>query len=222
MVLYRKRDFEKCGIYCIENIINGKKYVGKSLNIYERIRTHINKLNKKSKDENPHFKSAWFKYGRENFKYYVLEYCEKNEELLKERELYWILYYDTINRDKGYNLRLDTSTKMIVSEETRKRLSEAQKKRFSVPLERIKLSERGKLIWLDEDRKQAMRDKLKIINSKHYFLQYDKQGNFLEKFETISHVLKKYPSLRKQNIYQVCSGQKPSHGGYVWKKESKI
>jgi len=51
------------------------------------------------------------------------EELEFNEELLKERELYWITTLDTINRDKGYNLRLDSSTGMVCNEETRKLLS---------------------------------------------------------------------------------------------------
>lgn len=222
MKLHRERDFGKVGIYCIESTINGKKYIGKSINIYSRIKQHITNLNTRSKNENTHFKNAWHKYGRDSFIYYVLEYCDKDEKLLKERELYWIDYYKTIDRKYGYNLRRDSSTGLIITEETRKKLSEAQLKRFSCPEERRKLSETSKRIWLDEDRKKGMIDKLKILNSRHRFYQYTKDGKLLETFETISDILKKYPSLRKQNIYQVCSGQKPSHGGYVWKKELKI
>ena len=38
-----------CGIYCIRNIINDKKYIGKSINIRQRIYSHIGGLNSKNK-----------------------------------------------------------------------------------------------------------------------------------------------------------------------------
>ena len=48
----------KCGIYCIKNTVNNKIYVGKSINIYKRIKQHITQLNHKSKDENYHLIQA--------------------------------------------------------------------------------------------------------------------------------------------------------------------
>ncbi len=131
MKLYRKRDLNRCGIYGIRNTINNKIYIGKSVNIYERIRYHINKLNKKSKNDNIHLINSWHKYGRENFEYIVLEELPKEDNILKERELYWILKLNSNQREFGYNLRLDSNTKCILSEETKKRMTKSKIKRYS-------------------------------------------------------------------------------------------
>ena len=41
-----------CGIYLIENIINGHKYVGQSKNIGKRWKTHLNRYNSNNKEYN--------------------------------------------------------------------------------------------------------------------------------------------------------------------------
>lgn len=120
-----KTDKNKCGIYCIENTINKKVYVGKAVCIYSRIQSHIYTLRRKSKDENRHLIAAWHKYGEDSFKYYVLEELSLDENLLREREDFWIIKLDSINPDKGYNIRRDSSTGMIVSQETRELISKA-------------------------------------------------------------------------------------------------
>ena len=45
----RTEDKFKSGIYVIQNNINGKKYVGKALDIYKRIKSHVTFLNTKMK-----------------------------------------------------------------------------------------------------------------------------------------------------------------------------
>lgn len=121
------QELKVCGIYGIVNIINNKIYVGKAINIYNRIKSHIYALDHKSKDENRHLINAWHKYKSGNFKCFVIEELELNENLLKEKELYWIQQYKATNRKFGYNLRMDSSTKMIVHSETKKLLSKSVK-----------------------------------------------------------------------------------------------
>ena len=90
-----------CGIYCIENLVNGKKYIGQSNNVYKRWKAHIKEL-----DNNYHCNSylqkAWNKHGKENFLFNILETCQENE--LNEKEIYYIDKYSTYN--SGYNLTI--------------------------------------------------------------------------------------------------------------------
>lgn len=79
-------------IYKITNRLNGKIYVGQSI------------------DDNPEYlgsgkliKRSVEKYGVSNFKREVLEYCEKRE-LLNEREIYWIAKLNARDLSIGYNI----------------------------------------------------------------------------------------------------------------------
>lgn len=123
-MIIQKCDKKKCGIYCIINTVNNKKYVGKAKNIYNRLKQHIRELNAQSKNENRHLKAAWLKYGENVFIYEILEELELDEEKLKLQEDFWIMKYNCIDRKFGYNLRRDSSTKCIVSDETKRLLSE--------------------------------------------------------------------------------------------------
>lgn len=215
---YNKEDFGKSGIYCIRNIQNKKLYVGKAKCIYSRIKQHVTLLNTKNKDENRHLIHAWHKYGREYFEYEVLEYLEFNETLLKERELYWILSKNTLDRNIGYNLRLDSSTGLITSQETRDRLSKASTGRKVKESTRSLLRDR----WKDENRLSKMKIALSKSRSRNSILQTDKSGNFVRLWDTMKELLDANPTYKRHNIYAVCSGEKPSMYGYIWRKVPKI
>jgi len=89
------------GIYCIEDLTNNKKYIGKSGNLGARKGYHFSRL-KNNKHCNKYLQEAYNKYGKNNFIFYVVEECFK--EVLDEREIYWIAFYDTTNLNMGYNL----------------------------------------------------------------------------------------------------------------------
>jgi group I intron endonuclease len=225
MKLHRKRDLKRCGIYCIRNIINNKVYVGKSINIYERMRVHINYLNKKSSNENAHFINSWHKYGRNSFEYSVLEDLPRNEELIKERELYWITKFESTNPEKGYNIRMDSSTGMIISEKTRKKLSDAQLKRWSNLdnlKERKKTSIRFKKIMSNLKLRKQISESVSKAKQIYDFVQYDRNMNFIKRWKSIKEIVENYPSYKWQNIYSVCDGYKPTYMGFIWRKELKI
>ena len=48
------------GIYCIENIITNKKYIGQSINIKDRWSKHKSELNHQTHD-NDYLQKAWNK-----------------------------------------------------------------------------------------------------------------------------------------------------------------
>lgn len=76
-------------IYLITNLINSKKYVGKTTTtIKERWQEHCSD-NKKDRCNKRPLYDAFNKYGIENFKIEELEYVENNQEL-SNREIYWI------------------------------------------------------------------------------------------------------------------------------------
>lgn len=111
------------GIYCIRNKINDKKYIGKSINIEHRFSAHRAVLVKTERDKkktNRHLYNAVQKYGLDNFEFMILEiFMGIDEQELKDRELHWMDFYRSYDRDFGYNLRRDSSTASIVHQETR-------------------------------------------------------------------------------------------------------
>ena len=103
-------------------MINNKKYIGQSKNIEYRWKEHIKKLNS-DKHINNHLQNAWNTYGASGFTFSILELCTK-EELTKQED-YWMKYYNTLNREQGYNLREAGPTGSF-RKESRERMRQAQ------------------------------------------------------------------------------------------------
>ena len=99
---------KKCGIYLIFNLVSGKRYVGSSINIYNRFHEHIHIL-KRNEAHNKHLQNSWNKYGEESFVFQVLEYCEPKVQF--EREQYYI---DLIKPEYNLTLNVVADTNFIL------------------------------------------------------------------------------------------------------------
>ena len=123
-------------IYLITNTINNKQYVGqtKRADVEERWRQH-----RSNKTVGPYLKSAYEKYGYDNFKYQIICICF-DEDCDKYEEEY-IKKFNTLS-PSGYNLKggghfskhhpdtmikMKESLKKVWTEEKRKEMSERLK-----------------------------------------------------------------------------------------------
>lgn len=85
-------------IYMLENIKNGKKYIGQTTKkVKDRVSHHYNH------PSSPMIHNAMKTYGKVNFKITILCKCTTREEL-DEMEKYYISYYNTTNDEFGYNI----------------------------------------------------------------------------------------------------------------------
>jgi len=123
------------GIYKIENIINGKVYIGQTQDIYKRWHEHQRML-QNGTHYNRHLSGAYNKYGPDSFRYSILEECDIED--LHEREIYWINYYNSFNN--GYNLTLGGEG--ILG----RKLTESEMQRFYVPIVLLNTGEKFKNI----------------------------------------------------------------------------
>lgn len=89
------------GIYRVYNKFNNACYIGQAKDIYDRFNSHhiYDYKNKNNRCYNTKFYSALREYGLDAFEVEILELC--SEELLDEKEIYYINYYDSFQH--GYN-----------------------------------------------------------------------------------------------------------------------
>lgn len=117
---------EKPGVYVIENLMNGKVYIGSSvMRVIKRIEHHISML-RANKHKNTHLQNAFNKYGETSFCASIIENTEKHITL--EREQYWINQHDF---DELYNINPLASGTPNMSKETILKRAETMKKRYA-------------------------------------------------------------------------------------------
>lgn len=107
----------QCGVYVIRQKVSGRSYVGQSIDVARRWEEH-----KRGQGNCPSLSAALLKYGSEAFDFEVLEICEPAQ--LNLREAHHIAALCTLS-PFGYNLRSGGGQREEVSEESRRKMSEA-------------------------------------------------------------------------------------------------
>lgn len=176
------------GIYCIENLVNGKKYIGQSKDISQRWRSHLCDL-RKNKHSNEKLQNAWNKYGEDNFCFKVLELADYDS--LDSLEIHYISMFDTYKH--GYNKDTGGCSHKEVSDETRARMSASKKN-------------------LSEQAKENMRDSRPTSRK---ILQVDFNGNIIREWRSArdaSRVL----GINQGAIWQCLHHYRYTLHGYIW------
>lgn len=134
------------GIYKITNTINGKVYIGQTVNYEKRKKNHKNYL-LNNKHCNSHLQRAFNKYGLNSFKMELIQQCEIDE--LDDLEKFYIKKYDCCDEKHGYNMMYGGQKYRKFTPEVREKMSRARK---------------GKKLSEEHKRKISLANKNKVMS----------------------------------------------------------
>lgn len=198
-------------IYRYTNLINGKTYIGQTINYKERFRTHKNSsYNPKKSDYNYLFHRAIRKYGIDNFRIDILFAVNAPEfiitKVLDEQEKYWIKEHNSYG-ESGYNLT-EGGGGVI-----RKHTIE-ENKRHSEQLKGMFAKEKNpfwKKKW-NQTQKDANYTKV---------LKFDLDDNYICEFESLKDAAFSVGKTHSGNISSCCRGERKKAYGFKWKYKTK-
>lgn len=197
-------------IYKITNLANNKIYVGQTRReSKERWAEH--KKNFVSLQDTMAIHYAMQKYSKDDFVFEEIERCENN--ILDEREIYWIAYYNSY--EEGYNCtpggqnlpKVDYS-KILTLWQEGKKLDEICQ---ALSVERHTAAKALKSFDITEI-------EIKTRSLGRPVEKYSLQGEFIERYDSISAAAREFNS-NVGNIRLCCTRTHPSAYNFLWKYE---
>jgi group I intron endonuclease len=174
-------------IYKITNTINMKTYIGQTTRpLKDRINDYIKGYG------NDYLNNSIKKHGFSNFKFETIDTANTINEL-NEKEISWIKFYDSTNKEKGYNIE-SGGLNSIPSIETRDKMSRSHKgikqtnnwitkriavagtidaKKYGKPKteeEKKYLSENSPKFWLNKNRDEETKKKISETKKQQHTL----------------------------------------------------
>lgn len=113
-------------IYVIRNSVNDKAYIGKTVDYKDRYHSHKLQF-KRNKHYNKHLLHSFMRGDK--LEMYILENCLIED--LDSREIFWIEFFKSYERDNGYNLTKggEGGAAIEITQENRNNRSKAHKGR---------------------------------------------------------------------------------------------
>ena len=222
-------------IYKTTNLLNGKIYIGK--------RVYRKKDDKWYLGSGIYLNRVIKKYGRENFKKEILEWCNDKTHLCK-REIYWIKQFNATNREIGYNLSLGGDGGNVGVEayikignkfrgkKKPKEFGEKISKALKGKSKSKEHNEKVRQSLLGRIRPKEVIDKMSKSIKKKYdngwespvqieVHQYNKTtGNYIQSFKSATEA-GRVLNVDRKAITNNCVGKSKSSGGFIWSKIKK-
>ena len=212
-----------CGIYMIINNINGKKYIGKSVDLKRRLKSHqVDTFNPNSAEFNTVIHKAIRKYGLNNFTFSIIEECK--EENLDSREIYWIKEHGTYGG--GYNMTYGGEGKLKINRSDVIKcwcdgmsISEISKKLGHERANIIKILSNEPSYSREESLKRGYRT-ASITNGDN-ITQYTLEGKIIGKYNSISEA-SRCTGITKFIIRESLKERKVHPHGFIWAYDREV
>lgn len=208
-----RAEHSRPGIYGIVCLVDGKRYVGSAVNLYQRWATHKNRLN----DGVHHCKNLqeiWTGLGEAGFEFQVLELCDREELLFKEQELLdemfgkpWCLNLNPIAAS-----RLGTKA----SEETRRKMSKAHKGRIVSEESRRKISQShvGLKSNLSPEQEAARRAKISANSAMLKLTKLISPSGEIVEVRNLTEFARSTPGFTRSGLGSIIDGSRPTYKGW--------
>jgi group I intron endonuclease len=189
-------------IYKATNLINNKIYIGQTINFKSRINSHSRKFDTKC------LYNAIKKYGKENFKWEIIDSASSKQEL-DFKEILYIMGYNSYSHANGYNISMggeySTKGKVAVKDENNNYYLVSQEEYRSNP--KLTTFSNGKITAKNKDNKIVYVSKQEFDSNpdlvgvtKGLTIMKDKNGNIFQ-------VDKSDPRIKSGELFGINKGK---------------